>query len=109
MCCTDAQGCGVVTPDWMVNVNATFIGTTNVAQPGYTGPANEWQANGVQPNYWLQTPDARAAPVGLFQVPDDYQFFNPASYEVGAQPDDLFTVPSYCLPNCPPVSICTVA
>lgn len=105
LCCTDAEGCGVVQPNWMVNVNATYIGLVNMRTSAYYGVANEWQADGLQPNFWYQT--VSGAPVEFDQVPDDFQSFNPSTYSVGPQPDSLFTVPSYCQPSCPALSICS--
>lgn len=38
--------------------------------------------------------------MGFVQVPNDIQYFDPASYAVGPQPDTLFELPSYCVPSC---------
>jgi hypothetical protein len=65
-CCNSAAGCGVVVPNWMQLVNATYQGSMTVNTPNYNGNADEWLAMGLQSNYWYQTADAQ--PVELAQV-----------------------------------------
>ena len=36
------------------------------------------------------------------------QYFDPATYAEGPQPDALFALPSYCTPTCPGINICTL-
>ena len=40
--------------------------------------------------------------------PRAMQYFDPATYAEGAQPDALFDLPSYCTPTCPGVNMCTL-
>ena len=98
-CCNASAGCGVVKPTWMRDANGTWAGTAPFAGPAWAGAADSWQVNGLQPNFWF-TQAGTDTPVGFAQVPDDYQYFDPASYVVGPQPDSLFTLPTYCEPQC---------
>ncbi len=105
-CCTDAQGCGIVSPDWMVQSNGTYLGQSPLTTPVWSGVADAWNVEGLQPNVWAQ--DLTARPVQLAMVPDDYFFYDPTTYSKNSpQPADLFTVPSYCTAQCPLLSICT--
>jgi len=98
-CCSAAAGCGVVKPTWMREANGTFAGTAPFASPTWAGSADSWEITGGQPNYWF-TEAGTQTPVGFAQVPNDYQYFDPATYAVGPQPDSLFTLPSNCAPSC---------
>ena len=107
-CCNSTAGCGIVKPTWMVDANGTFSGTAPFTDsPYFSGVADSWQINGLQPNFWF-TETGTDTPVGFAQVPDDYQWFNPASYVVGPQDPSLFTIPSFCTPTCPGINICTL-
>ena len=92
-CCTSAQGCGIVSPDWMSN--ATYEG-----QVEYNGFSTyKWNAKGLQPNYYYETVDG-SVPVALDQVPDDNQDFDPASFSTDPIDDSLFQLPEYCSGSC---------
>ena len=98
-CCNSTSGCGVVRPTWMRDANGTWAGTAPFSGPVWSGSADSWQINGAQPNFWFVEAGTQI-PVGFAQVPDDYQYFDPASYVVGPQADSLFTLPTYCEPSC---------
>ena len=107
-CCNSTSGCGIVAPTWMRDSNGTYSGDAPfTGSPFYSGVASSWEITGLQPNYWF-TEAGTEVPVGFAQVPDDYQYFNPASYVVGPQPASLFALPSYCTPSCPGTNICTL-
>lgn len=106
-CCTDAQGCGVVTPTWMVDSNGTFAGSPVVKTPNYAGTTNEFSIQGLQTNLYYET--TVGAPVELAQLDDDWQYFDPTTFSVGPQPDSAFAIPSYCTEQCPLLSTCTFA
>ncbi|KNC53032.1 uncharacterized protein AMSG_09324 [Thecamonas trahens ATCC 50062] len=98
-CCTQAQGCGVVSPDWMAN--ATFEGETTYG--GYN--TYEWNAKGLQANLYYETVDG-SIPVRLNQVPDDVQDFDPTTWSTAPLDDSLFDVPSYCGGKCYTSVVC---
>lgn len=102
LCCNEAAGCGVVVPNWLVLSNATYQGQQMMN--GYL--SDVWMAMGLQANYWYQTVNT-AKPVQLNQVPDDNMTFVTNQYNVGPIPDQMFTIPSYCEPKCPALSICS--
>lgn len=106
-CCDDAQGCGVVTPTWMVDSGGAYVGSPNISTPNYDGATDEFSIQGLQQNLYYATPGG--APVQLAQLSDDWQYFDPTTYVVGPQPDDAFEVPSYCTQQCPLLSTCTFA
>ena len=98
-CCNATVGCGVVKPTWMRDAGGTWADTAPFTGPVWSGSADSWEINGLQPNYWF-TEAGTDTPVGFAQVPTDYQYFDPKSYVVGPQPDALFELPSYCTPSC---------
>ena len=106
-CCTAAQGCGVVRPTWMRDANGTWQGTAPFSSPVWRGSADSWEITGAQPNYWF-VQAGLDTPVGFAQVPDDYQYFDPATYAVGPQDDALFALPGYCTPTCSGINVCTL-
>ena len=71
-CCNAAAGCGIVTPTWMRDANGSFVNTSTVTTPVWSGVADDFLIMGLQPNYWLQ--DAAARPVGFYQEPNDLQW-----------------------------------
>ena len=73
-CCNSTQGCGIVKPTWMVDSNGTFSGTAPFSGPDWSGSADSWEINGLQPNLWV-TEHGTQTPVGFIQIPDDYQWF----------------------------------
>lgn len=66
-CCTAAAGCGIVTPTWMRDSNGTFVGTSNLTTPAWTGLADQWEITGLQPNVWA-TEAGTTIPVYFGQV-----------------------------------------
>lgn len=105
-CCNDAQGCGIVSPDWMVQSNGTYLGRAPLTTPVWSGVADSWDVEGLQPNVWAQ--DKAAAPVQLAMEPNDYFFYDPSTWVPNApQPATLFAVPSYCTGQCPLLSTCS--
>jgi hypothetical protein len=107
-CCTDADGCGIVKPTWMIDSNGTYSGNAPLKTPVWSGNADSWEITGNQPNYWF-TVAGTDTPVGFAQVPIDYQYFIPASYETDQSfPDSLFTLPKYCEPKCTGINTCTL-
>ena len=106
-CCTSAQGCGIVKPTWMRDSNGTWAGTAPYNSPVWAGSADSWEITGGQPNYWF-VEAGTSDPVGFAQVPDDYQYLDPTTYVVGAQPDSLFALPSYCTAKCSGINTCTL-
>ena len=83
----------------MRDAEGTWAGTAPFTGPVWSGSADSWEINGLQPNVWY-TEAGTDTPVGFAQVPTDYQWFDPKSYVVGPQPDALFELPSYCKPSC---------
>lgn len=106
-CCNETQGCGVVKPTWMRDAGGAWAGTAPLTTPVWKGSADSWEITGNQPNYWF-TIAGQDVPVGFAQVPDDYQYFDPATYYVGPQEDSLFALPDYCTPTCAGVNVCTL-
>lgn len=107
-CCTDADGCGIVKPTWMIDSKGTFSGTAPLQTPVWSGEADSWEITGNQPNYWFVI-SGQDTPVGFAQVPDDYQYFIPSSYLPDATfSDSLFSLPSYCEPKCTGINTCTL-
>ena len=104
--CCGKPGCGIVSPDWMVQVNATYLGRKQLH--GYE--TDEWNAPGLQPNYYYQTVDNKV-PVELFQSPNDVMTFDVNQFSTRTLPDSLFKLPSECSggKKYPLLSICTVA
>ena len=47
-CCTDAQGCGIVKPNWISADNGTYVGQKKVDTQYYSDVVDEWLAFGVQ-------------------------------------------------------------
>eukprot|EP01004_Peranema_trichophorum_P008450 NODE_7205_length_800_cov_69.200886_g6597_i0.p1 GENE.NODE_7205_length_800_cov_69.200886_g6597_i0~~NODE_7205_length_800_cov_69.200886_g6597_i0.p1 ORF type:complete len:207 (-),score=29.45 NODE_7205_length_800_cov_69.200886_g6597_i0:122-742(-) len=101
-CCDSEHGCGVVTPDWIVNSNATYLGREN-SKKGV--PSDKWDAKGLQSNYYYQS-IADGSMAELFQSPNDDQVFDP--WTVGPLDSSLFDLPSYCSGKCGGI-ICSVA
>ena len=60
-------GCGIVDPKWMQLSNGTFVNTSRVTTPVYTGTVDTFLIMGLQPNYWLQE-NTTGRFVGFYQV-----------------------------------------
>jgi hypothetical protein len=101
MCCDAAHGCGIVSPTWLQD--AKFEGTVNISGVS----AYKWSKNGLQPNYYYSSADARQVPIELDQIPTDYQAFHASTFDEGVIDPSVFTVPDYCHASCPWYSICT--
>jgi len=103
MCCTDADGCGVVMPDWLNN--ATYLGQVDLN--GTT--CDKWQKDGLQTNYWYQT--EAGVPCELDEVPNDYIYWEEDTYVIGEPDPSLFVLPSYCSESehCSDLSVCGIA
>ena len=104
LCCTDADGCGVVMPDWLHN--ATFSGEME-----HNGDQTyKWDQKGMQDNFYYETvaedPMDRAL-VSLYQMNDDLQDFADYSHDV---PAGVFDLPTACLSKerCALLSVCTL-
>ena len=99
-CCTDAQGCGIVKPTWLAG--ATYLGT--VLSPKGVN-LTKWNKKGLQSNiYYERTSDRRME--ALLQEPDDFQYFDTASYHTKVTAS-TFDLPSWCKPDkCSFLSIC---
>ncbi|GFR53164.1 hypothetical protein Agub_g15887 [Astrephomene gubernaculifera] len=102
MCCTAAQGCGVLATSWLQG--ASFEGT--VVSQGL--PAFKWRRDGLQPNYWYTTADEAQIPLQLDQMPNDLTTFLPETFLEGPPPPAVFELPPDCKPRCPLTSICTL-
>ncbi len=105
MCCTAAQGCGILSRNWLRN--ATFEGTFD-----YRGTiVYKWNKKGLQNNYYGATADDALVPVFIDMQPNDYFDYHVDSYkeriEGGAS---VFDLPNYCDPSkkCPLISICSL-
>jgi len=104
MCCTAAEGCGVLRPDWLSN--STFIGYNTTGTVKY----QVWDKKGLQDNYYWQADDSQA-PYIIDQQPNDLMVFDVTTFKKGAVDPGVFALPSYCSPDhkCPLLSVCTVA
>ncbi|PNH05991.1 hypothetical protein TSOC_007693 [Tetrabaena socialis] len=103
MCCTAAQGCGILSPSWLQG--ASFEGT--VETQGV--PAYKWRRDGLQPNYYFATANEAQVPLELDQMPNDRQTLWPDTFRSGAPPPGVFQLPVDCKPRCPLTSVCTIA
>jgi len=101
MCCTNANGCGIVKRDWLVN--GTSAGTSVINGTKAVG----WEMSGVQKNYWWQTVDT-GVPLLLDQQPNDQQYFDPQTFSTRPIGSDVLKPPSICDPSqtCPFYSVC---
>ena len=99
-CCSAAQGCGVLRPDWLNN--ATFVG--HEVRHGVN--ATKWDKKGLQSNfYWERTSDRR--PLEIDQTPNDDQSFDVGSYAAAVDPS-VFELPARCAGagKCSLLSLC---
>lgn len=99
LCGSDANGFGVLRPDWVAQVNGTYDGAAQLTTPTFSGLADGWHAVGLQSNYYYQVPAGSVhagAPLGIVQGTDDYMWFDPASFTPGPQADALFAKPAAC-------------
>ena len=96
LCGADADGFGVLRPDWVLAANGTYLGRQGLSTPTWTGPADAWHVVGLQSNYYYQDPAAVAAPLAIVQGVDDYMFFDAATFAAGPQEASLFDRPAEC-------------
>ena len=61
-CCTAANGCGILKPDWVLDANSTYLGQMYVEGNTVDG----WEIQGGETNYWYQTTDD-ATPIQLIE------------------------------------------
>ena len=95
LCGADADGFGVLRPDWVASSNGTYLGRLGLDTPTWSGPADAWHVIGLQSNYYYQTPGA-VVPLAIAQGSDDFMFFDAATFAPGPQTDSLFDKPAYC-------------
>jgi len=103
-CCGDADGCGVLSPNWLQT--ASFV-AYNQTSDGYT--LQMWNVQGLQSNYYYAI-DGSMIPYEIDQVPNDIQYFNPSTYQAHISDPSIFNLPSsQCNTNntCPFLSTCT--
>ena len=83
-CCTSAQGCGILKPDW--TKGALFVKEEN---GNY-----KWNQKGLQDNFYVER-KSDGVMVQIDQVPNDTQNYDPASFKATVDPK-VFELPSYC-------------
>ncbi|XP_066919269.1 uncharacterized protein [Clytia hemisphaerica] len=84
MCCTAAQGCGILKPDW--TKGALFVNSDNGMY--------KWNQKGLQDNFYIERQSDRRM-VRINQVPNDIQDYDPDSFKPTVDPK-VFELPSYC-------------
>jgi len=105
-CCSDANGCGVLKPDWLSS--AEFQGQTKDTNGT---SLYKWDIKGVQSNYYYETiqdkPTDRVMHE-IYQVSDDDQIFDVTSYTEEID-ESIWTLPDYCdaSKSCSLVSACS--
>lgn len=92
-CCTEAEGCGVVRPDWLKG--AKYDGEFTFE--GYI--ADRWEKEGNRKNFYYSTV------IGSFPLAVDMEnldkiVYNPKTYVTTPVDDSLFVLPSYCVERC---------
>ena len=101
MCCTAAEGCGIVKREW-----ASTGKFTGVKQGKY----NEFLVQGLQSNWMWYTPNG--IPKKIFQAPQSDMIFDETSYNTAALNENEFKLPTYnnnCEQKCPLLSVCGLA
>ena len=102
-CCNAAEGCGVLSPNWLSA--ATWVGTNTTN--GYS--VDVWDDKGLQDNFYSAVAGT-LIPVEINQVPNDNQIFNPETYLPYIKDPSVFDLPSsQCTTSntCPLLSTCT--
>ena len=88
-CCSEADGCGMLKPNWLAN--ATFIGTTT-----FNGsPAYEWDQKGGSDNFYYEFPFGDPSyryPLGIKEPAETFTF---TSYESTVD-NSMLKLPSTC-------------
>jgi hypothetical protein len=103
MCCTAADGCGVLRPDWALD--AVFV-------KNYTDEKGRavdiYNKKGLQDNFVHFLKDSGIM-VRIEQVPNDDQVFIPESFSQYVDAS-VFSVPGICTPEkkCPLLSTCSL-
>lgn len=92
-CCTDAAGCGVLSPTWLHGAEYLGVETKN----GYQ--TYKWDQKGSEDNYYYETVNGRV-PVDIFMAPSNDMAFSPATYSTSAISPSLFELPSSCQSLC---------
>jgi len=103
-CCNDAEGCGVLLPNWLAP--ATFV-NSSVTPDGYN--VDIWDIEGGQANYYYAVTPSMI-PYEIDQVPNDIMYYNPQTYQNYISDPSVFDLPSsQCNVNntCSYISICT--
>ena len=104
-CCSDANGCGVLKPDWLDG--GKFIDLENDTNGTVL---EKWDKPGLQSNFYYATHDEQRIMRRIDQQPNDVQDFDVSSFYKGIRDPKVFDLPSKCDPEfkCPWLSICTV-
>lgn len=92
-CCTDAEGCGVVSPDWLNG--AKYDGEFSVA--GYV--TNRWEKEGNRKNFYYSTVIGNFPLIIDMEELDKIQY-DPSTYTTSPIDDSHFVLPGYCTDNC---------
>lgn len=92
-CCTNAQGCGVVSNSWLSR--SEFKGTQTLG--GYE--VNVWFEQGFGENWYYDTTLGHF-PVGIFMTGDLEMQFDPKTYTTASIDDSMFVLPGYCSGMC---------
>ena len=103
-CCTSAEGCGVIKPDWAAKADFQSTYTSQGTQ------VNKFLIKGLQNNWYEQTADNTGKPIRIYQEPISDMVFDPATYTT--TPDlSVFALPTGygdCEKSCPFLSLCTL-
>ena len=101
MCCTNADGCGVVNRNWAAS--GVFTGVQQ-------GIYNEFEVQGLQSNWVWYTQSG--IPKKVFQAPQSDMIFDETTYSTAPVADSEFDLPTYkqsCETLCPDSSVCGLA
>ena len=103
MCCTAENGCGILSPNWLVTANGSYVGRKVVEG----NLADGWVAVAHASNYYWQTAYSEI-PLEIYQAPSDLQVFNVSTFSTRPLSDQLFHLPPSCDgdPKCPSSSFC---
>mgnify|MGYP001224405075 CR=1 FL=1 len=108
-CCDSVHGCGILRPDWMT-FGANFTGFINSTEPN-PRTIQKWEVPGLQSNFYYATADDAAIPFQIDQMPNDFIYYNPETFQSKVADAKVFDLPKQCSAEktCPLISVCTAA
>lgn len=106
--CCPADVCGVLKPTWLMDNNATYVGSKVISGLESFG----WLVGGDQLRYWWQSADGVPTAFTVSSASNESLvgfYYDPSTFKAAPIDPDIFDLPSACEGSgmCPTTSLCS--